>query len=136
MLTPEDKRKESSKRYYEKHKEKILQKSKESKKARAARQKYRNKPEVKERIRNAKLLEKYGITSQEYEDMLTAQNYRCAGCGIHQLEVDIRFAVDHNHNTGKVRGLLCGSCNRALGLVKDDQKTLSNLINYLEKYDG
>lgn len=132
-MAPDSKRKEHDTRYYEKHKEKILLKSKESPKAKASREKYRNKPETKERIRNYRLLRDYGITSENYELLLASQKYQCAGCGTHQAELTLSLCVDHDHATGEVRGLLCGSCNRALGLVKDNTQTLTNLIRYLSK---
>ena len=136
-MTPElkEKRKEYSKRYYEKHKEVILAKGKESPAAKASRKKYREKPETKALIRNYKLIREYGITSKEYEELLISQKYLCAGCNIHQVDLNKTLHVDHNHDTGQVRGLLCGNCNRAIGLVKENIETLLNLITYLEKYN-
>ncbi len=46
------------------------------------------------------------------------------------------LAVDHNHHTGKVRGLLCRRCNVSLGLLRDSTEILNNMITYMEKYDG
>ena len=132
-MAPDKKRKESDLKYYEKHKEKILLKNKESPLAKAAREKYRNKPETKEKSRNYRLFRDYGITINDYELLLTSQKYQCAGCGVHQAELELSLCVDHDHATGEVRGLLCGGCNRALGLVKDNTQTLANLIRYLSK---
>jgi len=76
----------------------------------------------------------YGITLACYEDMHKAQKGLCAICG-RPDEVDgRRLAVDHNHDTGEVRGLLCGPCNRALGLLQDSTKVLENASKYLTKY--
>lgn len=137
-MTPElkQKRKEYTKRYYEKNKETILAKGKESPAAKAARKRYREKPETKEKQRQYRLINIYGITVEEYEELLISQNYKCAGCATHQAELTKTLNVDHDHDTGEVRGLLCGNCNRALGLVKDNTKTLLNLITYLEKYNA
>jgi hypothetical protein len=76
----------------------------------------------------------YGITQQDYDVMLTEQNNQCAICkttepgGRHTSNY---FVVDHCHNTGKVRKLLCHHCNTALGLVGDNIGTLQAMIEYL-----
>ena len=136
-MNPEDlvkqKHKESSKKYYEENKEACKQRTKEHPSCIAAREKYRNKPETKDKIRNWRLLQTYGITNQDYEQMLENQGFCCAGCGLHQNILEKKLNVDHDHVTGKVRGLLCGNCNRALGLVKDNMETLVRLQEYLEK---
>ena len=64
--------------------------------------------------------------------MLESQGHVCATCDKTCIS-GMRLAVDHCHVTGKVRGLLCCNCNRALGLLKDDPKILANLIDYLNK---
>ena len=88
-----------------------------------------------EKKRESDLKNIYGITLQEYNEMLVAQDYKCAGCGTMDTTFSKgkRFAVDHCHETGRVRGLLCGRCNVALGLVNDEVTTLRNLIKYLER---
>lgn len=73
----------------------------------------------------------HGISLEEYNVMFTAQNGLCRGCYRHQSSVKLAFAVDHDHATGKIRGLLCGSCNTALGLVKDNPDILKRLMDYL-----
>ena len=128
-----EKRKVYAKRYYEKNKEACNQRTKEHPSCIAAREKYRSKPETKDKIRNWRLLQNYGITNQDYEQMLENQGFCCAGCGLHQNILEKKLNVDHDHVTGKVRGLLCGNCNRALGLVKDNMETLVRLQEYLEK---
>jgi 5-methylcytosine-specific restriction endonuclease McrA len=135
MTISKEKKKEYSSRYYEKHKEDIKKKTKERPSSICAREKYRSKPETKARNRANLLFKTYGITVEEYERMLENQKHCCAGCGTHQLELKQRLHVDHDHETGVVRGLLCGNCNRALGLVKDNPKTLQSLINYLGNQD-
>ncbi len=76
---------------------------------------------------------KYGITEEEYNVMFLEQNGKCGICGTHQSKFKIGFAIDHCHETGKVRGLLCGNCNRAIGLLQDDIENLRCAILYLNK---
>ncbi len=134
--TEKEKRKEYDKRYYEKNKEKCKERTKNHPSCITARENYRSRPEVKVKMRNQRLLRNYGITNADYEEMLEEQHFCCAGGGLHQNQTDKKLNVDHNHDTGEVRGLLCGSCNRALGLLKDNKQTLLALHSYLEKYNG
>jgi hypothetical protein len=63
------------------------------------------------------------------------QNYVCAVCLKFELsEQHGTLAVDHNHITGKNRGLLCGNCNKALGLLREDPSIIKSLLKYLDKY--
>ena len=82
-----------------------------------------------------KIEKKYGITRQDYEDMLAEQNGVCAICGkINRFDAfHQRLAVDHNHDTGNVRGILCTSCNSALGMVDDNIEVLEKMISYLKE---
>lgn len=74
--------------------------------------------------------DRHGITRDQYLIMLEAQNYCCAICD--QTEEDgSDLAIDHNHETGDVRGLLCKKCNRALGLFGDNIMRLDRALNYL-----
>lgn len=74
--------------------------------------------ETKRRARRQKL-KIFGITEQEYEAMFQAQEGRCLLCGKPERERNrVRLAVDHCHETGRVRGLLCGLCNRQLGWLE------------------
>lgn len=70
---------------------------------------------------------KYGITMEQYYEMETRQEGRCAICGV----VPDRLHVDHDAATGVVRGLLCGNCNRAIGMFKHDPERLGAAIRYL-----
>lgn len=76
----------------------------------------------------------YGITLKEYERLYVMQNGMCAICH-HPEPVKGRLflAVDHNHRTGRVRGLLCSRCNMALGSFGDSIENLSSAIRYLRK---
>jgi hypothetical protein len=90
--------------------------------------KYRNKPEVKEKIKDRRLQIRYGITMAEYWNMVAVQGGVCAIC----MKPDgKKLHVDHDHKSGKIRGLLCGNCNKALGLFKDDTKILVTALSYL-----
>jgi hypothetical protein len=80
--------------------------------------------------RNLKSL--YGLTVAEYEQLLASQYHRCAICDRHADDCRQRLNVDHDHITGKVRGLLCGPCNAALSIFQDDQERLYRAIQYLE----
>lgn len=81
--------------------------------------------------RNSALKREYGIDSVEYELMLSQQNGGCRVCG--QVDHDRRLAVDHDHRTGAVRGLLCKRCNLVLGKVDDDTTLLKALSDYLNE---
>lgn len=76
----------------------------------------------------------YGITLAEYDQMLRDQDYKCAICGNEDEVEGRRLAIDHCHDSGKVRGLLCGKCNRGLGLFYDNKDLLTNAMAYLDKY--
>ena len=90
-----------------------------------------NSPEGKSKHKNALLKLNFGISLIQYNEMLENQNFKCQGCYRHISELKKALAVDHNHVTGKVRGLLCMSCNTILGHAKDNVDILRNLIDYL-----
>jgi hypothetical protein len=78
-----------------------------------------------------KLKERYGITKEQYEQMLEAQNGGCAICKSPSKGGVLH--VDHCHASGVVRGLLCPECNKALGLFRDSTDALLRAIQYLRK---
>lgn len=80
-------------------------------------------------VRNLK--SQYGITESEYIDILKAQKGACAICGTSESSSTKRFAVDHNHDTGEVRGVLCSSCNLGLGNLGDSPNRLISAFRYL-----
>lgn len=105
----------TAKLYYEANKTAILHRQ-------------RTYPKYIANFRKHDLKRKFNISLSEYEHIASTQNNLCAICG----SVDeIRLAVDHCHNTGIIRGLLCRRCNLALGLVKDSVQTLKSMIEYL-----
>lgn len=76
--------------------------------------------------------EKASITLEIRNKCLELQQNKCAICFKDFLEMKVRPAIDHNHITGKFRGLLCSNCNTALGLLKENQETILNALNYLK----
>lgn len=81
--------------------------------------------------RNARLKRKYNISQDDYDKLHEAQGGRCAICGKKK-----RLVVDHDHDTGEVRGLLCGNCNTGIGMLGDTPGDLKNALEYLEKNDS
>lgn len=75
----------------------------------------------------------YGISGDEYEALLLAQGGGCAICGKSQGTEKNRLAVDHDHVTDRVRGLLCHRCNRALGAFGDSIDGIRRVLAYLER---
>lgn len=112
------------KKYYQANKEKISARMRTYSKA---------KNQDKEKISVRRKMYNYGISAEEYYSMLKTQNGVCATCGRADKTM---LSVDHDHVTGKVRGLLCRNCNSALGFVKDDPKILWKMIIYLKKHGG
>lgn len=80
--------------------------------------------------RNSYLIKKYNITLQQYLDRFKQQNESCKLCGKHQSNFKRRFAVDHCHETGIVRGLLCFPCNKFL-ISKINSSNARAIIQYL-----
>ena len=100
----------------------------------------RNNPEkahLSSRERNLK--HKYGVDLEWYEKQFKKQKYSCAIC---ESKVNKttgnrefwNFSVDHCHDSGKVRGLLCNNCNRALGLFQDNPKLIRKAADYVETH--
>jgi len=73
----------------------------------------------------------FNLTIEDYNILFEKQNGCCAICNRHQTEFKKRLAIDHCHTTNVIRGLLCSSCNTALGLLKDNIGALRNAIEYL-----
>lgn len=72
---------------------------------------------------------RYGITEEQYQEMLVSQEGKCAICS----RVLQRPHVDHDHATGHVRGLLCDNCNRGIGHLQENTEVLAAAIKYLKK---
>jgi len=77
----------------------------------------------------------YGITSEQYQALLTTQNGKCEMCGSSGWPGRRSpLSIDHNHTTGQIRGLLCHHCNSLLGHSRENPVILQGAINYLAKY--
>jgi hypothetical protein len=112
---------------------KLYKKNPELLKARA--QRYRKKNSAK--VKNLALQWRYGISLDQYHEMLKAQNNCCAVCQTLKPGGNSKkyFYVDHSHKTGKVRGLLCYHCNLALGMLKDNPKAIDRLVEYVARHE-
>lgn len=90
-----------------------------------------------QRKREAQMRRLYGIGVTEYDAMFEEQQGLCAICGMTEqmtrLGVTRGLCVDHDHETGKVRGLLCAACNFAIGKFQDDPTRLRSAAEYLER---
>ena len=82
----------------------------------------------------AGLKRSYKITLEDYKNMHEKQGGYCAICGTHESNLKRRLQVDHCHNTGKIRELLCNSCNGGLGLMRDNPEILIKASQYLKKH--
>lgn len=85
------------------------------------------------KVKNRMLKHKYGITIDDYEEMLNKQGYVCLICKESQKLQSRPLEVDHCHKSGRVRGLLCMRCNTSLGYINDDIGILKAMIKYLKE---
>lgn len=98
--------------------------------------KTKRKPRNSRHDRDAYLRRKYGLSLEEYGDILAAQGGRCGNPGCRTKAPGGRYNqwhVDHDHVTGDVRGLLCNACNLALGQLGDDPERIEGLRDYLNQ---
>lgn len=96
-----------------------------------AHQKYSDKNRNYSKRRSTVLKRVFGISLEEYKKMSEQQKDQCAICKKNSADCGRALDVDHDHETGMVRGLLCNQCNNALGLLKDNIESLRNAIIYL-----
>lgn len=75
----------------------------------------------------------YGITEEQYSEMFIEQEGKCGICFTSLIYRDKTTHIDHNHDTGEVRGLLCHWCNTAIGLLREDTEIMKNAIEYMTK---
>lgn len=98
---------------------------------------YRDKPNGKAVVDRANIKAKK-LSPEEYDALWQAQNGVCVACGqpetMRNRYGSIRLAIDHNHDTGEVRGLLCGRCNTALGYLQDATDRIEGLLQYRQSY--
>lgn len=117
--------KNAQKRYYANHKEQILERDRLYH--------ISHKNEIHKRLRKYRYSKEYNITLEQYNNMLLAQNGVCAICG---QKGERMLCVDHDHTTGKVRGLLCDLCNRGLGFFKENTNIIIKALVYLNKIEN
>jgi hypothetical protein len=158
-MTDRAKKRENEARYREKNREKIRERSKQYREEnkellreryklysktyrerhperfRAAKERYNNTEKGVISKRKYLLRKCYGLTIEEYDAMMEKQGHRCAACGSPETR-GTNWHVDHDHVTGKVREILCLSCNITLGQVNDSADHLRKLAAYLEKHSG
>lgn len=91
------------------------------------RERYKNNPK---KYRDGRLKYCFGITLEKYNNMLEQQKHKCLIC---EVDNSTTLHVDHCHETGAVRGLLCSNCNTSLGGFKDDPALLRKAAEYLER---
>lgn len=118
----------SCKEYREKNKEILSQKSKN---------KYDPILQKEKTLKKA-----YGLTLNDFNAMLVSQSNKCPICKVELTKQCGRFKrrktdanIDHNHDTGKVRSVLCQRCNVVLGAVNEDEDILTNMIGYIKKWE-
>ncbi len=118
--------KEYKQKYFQKNKKKIYQRRK-------------SKPIDFERKQHYYIKSRYGISKVQYDKMLIDRNYTCDICGYVQPENATKIEklyIDHCHVTNKIRGLICFSCNNAIGHFKDKIDVMKRAIKYLELWQG
>lgn len=133
-----DKHQKYAKARYEANKEEINRKDRERfscPKKRAERAEWQREYRQRNRryIANRDAARKFGISIEEVEQLRSISNCQICNTELQHYEKN-GSAIDHCHQTGKVRGMLCGHCNKALGLFFDNTATLQQAILYLEKH--
>ena len=113
---------EMSRKYYQDHQDAMKEKAR------------RYRQTNKARIKRNRLRSRYGEV--KYDEMFTKQEGRCAICGRHQSELPKALCVDHVHNTGEIRALLCSDCNLGIGSFFDNPDLLILAAEYLKSNDG
>lgn len=142
--------KEEKKQYYQSHKEEINQHSKQyrdthkeelkqynkqyNQSHKEEKNQYRksHKEERKQANKQYNLKKTYNLSIDQYNQMLAEQNYKCKICGVDEVNAGKNgLVVDHNHKTGKIRGLLCDGCNKGIGFLKEDPALFDSAKDYL-----
>lgn len=85
-----------------------------------------------EKLKGYKLKAKFGMNINQYNELFKKQNGCCLICKKHQISLSKALAVDHCHQSNKIRGLLCSSCNIGIGHLQDNVKVLQAAIDYLQ----
>lgn len=129
--------KKRMKNYYQKNKNKLDEKNKiwlknNPDKDSKIHKKWRTNN--KEKVKDIRLKFMYGISIKIYDEMSRKQNDVCAICKNKNVNGKVLY-VDHNHETGKVRGLLCVLCNTGIGYLRENESYMLNAINYLKQHE-
>ena len=122
-------RKAYKKEWNEKNKERLAEQQRERVKA--------NPEKYRQYFRNHRIKKVYSLSQQEYAEKVLQQDGKCAVCGSEptmKWHGDWTLCIDHCHKTGKVRGLLCNACNRAIGLLGDDSERVGSAHRYLVEW--
>lgn len=82
---------------------------------------------------NSHIRSRYGIDKEGYDNLLKIQNHSCAICKTTENSAKRKFSIDHNHETGEIRGLLYNKCNAALGLFNDNTTNILRAAKYLKE---
>lgn len=93
----------------------------------------RDDPKYRRAMKERYVRQSYGLSRDEYEALLLAQDYICPICQTRSPKGG--WHLDHNHTTGKVRQFLCNPCNRGLGYLQDSTEVLQAAMNYLRRHN-
>lgn len=120
-----------ARKHYWKNRPKMLEKLTKANIQRSNNPVWRQRHALKTKLHN------HGLTETEYDDMLIAQDHKCAACGCNLTVLpNKQIHIDHDHTTNETRAILCIGCNLALGHMKENPLTLRMLANYIEKWNG
>lgn len=86
-----------------------------------------------ERLRLLRIEREFGLSPEDYGRILEAQEYKCAICLTPESEMGRRLSVDHCHDTGRVRGLLCTQCNTSIGMLKESPEIIARAARYVRR---
>lgn len=135
-LKNREKLKQRSADYYEANKERVSERDKlkfsdPERRARRAEWQREYRKQNREHVQTVEAANKYGITYEQAKELRSTTN--CQICNAELGRGKNAFAIDHCHETGSVRGVLCGHCNKGLGMFRDDPSLLQSAIMYLGK---
>lgn len=125
--------KEDRRKYNLENKEKLSESKKRWKISNYKKVLESNRKSYKRIGRSAKLKKNYGIDIDEYNLLLERQNHKCAICQKEKTESDRTFCVDHNHDNGIIRGILCRNCNSGIGLLQDSADIILKALIYIKQ---
>lgn len=95
------------------------------------RERFRKKHDIHIYDRKHNLKSKYGLSLDQFDEMVIRQNHKCAICG--SILKEKKRCVDHDHKTGKIRGILCAKCNLSLGFIENKTEFVKKAGDYLSR---